>query len=267
MKLLFPLLILALLGTACKEVKDNSKDKKDTPTDTTAIVESSYPDALGQVFDAHGGLDIWKLQRTLKFTLPKNNTEEVHTIDLYSRKDRIDATDYSMGFDGEDVWLHDPMNKYEGDPVFYHNLMFYFYAMPFVLADDGIQYQNAEPLQFQGTSYQGFRIQYEPGVGVSPEDEYYLYYDPKTMRMEWLGYTVTYGKDGPSDDVHWIRYNDWQLINGVYLPASISWYNYEDGRPTDMRKQVIFKNVNLRSSPVEPSFFKKPEGAEIAIQE
>ena len=63
---------------------------------------------------------------------------------------------------------------YEGNPKFYYNLMFYFYAMPFILADDGIKYTDAEPLVFEGKSYPGIKISYEAGVGESPEDEYVI---------------------------------------------------------------------------------------------
>ncbi|TDQ29320.1 DUF6503 family protein [Zeaxanthinibacter enoshimensis] len=267
MRLIFTFVILLLFGISCKDSNKQTRDEGATSQDSVTRVDKSYPEALEQVFEAHGGLDMWELQRTLRFTITRNGNKEVHTIDLQSRKDRVDAPEYSMGSDGENVWLLDPEGKYEGDPVFYHNLMFYFYAMPYVLADEGIRYSEAEPLKFGDKEYKGFRIQYEAGVGVSPEDEYYLYYDPDTMRMQWLGYTVTYGKDGPSDDVHWIRYDDWQLVNGVYLPASVAWYNYEEGKPTEMRNRVIFEEVNLRSTPLNTDFFARPPDAEVVKQE
>ena len=53
--------------------------------------------------------------------------------------------------------------------------MFYFYAMPFILADDGIIYEDVAALKFEGKSYPGIKISYESGVGESPEDEYILY--------------------------------------------------------------------------------------------
>ena len=128
--------------------------------------------------------------------MPKPDGKETHTTNLYSRKDRIDASNFSMGFDGEQVWLLDENGNYKGDPVFYHNLIFYFYAMPFILADNGIVYGETEDLVFQGKRYPGIRISYEVGVGTSYKDEYFIHYDPETYQMTWLGYTVTYRERG-----------------------------------------------------------------------
>ena len=70
---------------------------------------------------------------------------------------------YSIGFDGKDVWKLDPKDTYKGDAVFYHNLFFYFYAMPFIVADNGIIYSETPNLEFDGVSYPGVRISYNPG--------------------------------------------------------------------------------------------------------
>ena len=51
----------------------------------------------------------------------------------------------------------------KGIPKFYYNLMFYFYAMPFILADDGIVYEDVKPLDIEGKSYPGIKISYESG--------------------------------------------------------------------------------------------------------
>ena len=57
--------------------------------------------------------------------------------------------DLSMGFDGKNFWLADEKESYKGDPIFYHNLMFYFYSMPFVLSDKGLRYYDTEDLIFE----------------------------------------------------------------------------------------------------------------------
>lgn len=182
--------------------------------------------------------------------------EETHTVDLKTRLDRIDHPNYSLGMDQRGIWKS---ALYEKDPVFYHNLMFYFYAMPFVLADPGINYEEIPPLQFEGTAYPGLRISYKKDVGVSPDDEYFLHYDPVTYRMEWLGYTVTYGKDGPSNEVHWIRYSEWQKVKELLLPATLSWYTYEDGLPKKARNEVKFTAVTLEEQARPASFYARPD--------
>ena len=170
-----------------------------------------------------------------------------------------------MGFDGNDVWIEDPDNKYEGDPVFYHNLMFYFYAMPFVLADDGIVYTETEDLVFEDKNFPGIGIGYQANIGTSPKDEYYIHYDPETYQMAWLGYTVTYRTGEESDNIKWIHYGQWLEEDGILLPEAITWYEYEGRTIGAPRSTVRFEDVTLSKKPMASGTFDRPESAEIAL--
>ncbi len=250
---------------ACKE-KPKTEEKIQPEAEQTMDKEN-FPEELTKVFDAHGGLATWKNQKTLVFDLPNPGGTETHTIDLITRKDKITSSNYTIGFDGKEVWLLDDDKNYKGDPIFYHNLMFYFYAMPFVLADDGINYGPTENLEYEGVSYPGIQITYENGVGTSPKDEYYLHYNPETFQMEWLGYTVTYRTGEDSDEVKWIRYKDWMDVDGVLLPKSISWHNYDGRTINEERNTVTFENVSLSKEAKPDDFFKKPENAVYMVKE
>ena len=256
---------LSLVLFSCNE---KTSKPKEVDTNTNSIsAENIYPEALIQVFEAHGGLKSWKKQRTLTYTIPKPDNPEIHYTDLLSRKDKIETPSYEMGFDGEGPWLLNKTKPYEGNVEFYHNLMFYFYAMPFVLADDGIQYSETESLHFEGMDYPGIQITYNAGVGTSPKDEYYIHYHPDTFEMVWLGYTVTYRTGEDSDNIKWIRYNDWGMFNGIKLPNSISWYSYEGRTIKELRNTVPFENVKLSEIKKPFSFYKKPEQAVYYIRE
>lgn len=248
---------------ACKQ--NPKTEKTEVPVQQEIVVdEAVYPDALAKVFEAHGGLKQWKAQRTLSFVLPKPNLPETHTIDLRTRKDRIDTDQFSMGFDGERAWLLNGSGSYEGDAGFYHNLMFYFYGMPFVLADDGILYSATEDLAYEGKRYPGLQIAYESGVGASSKDEYYIHFDLETHKMAWLGYTVTYRSGESSDNVRWIHYADWQEVNGLVLPKSITWHNYEGRKILEPASTITFESVTVSKSPLEDDFYAKPENGEFA---
>ena len=216
---------------------------------------------MTKILNAHGGLGLWQSQRTLRFGLPYPESTETHTVDLKSRRDRVDNEQFSMGFDGKQVWLWDPNQNYKGDAGFYHNLMFYFYAMPFVLADNGIQYGETDTLVFDGKSYPGIRISYDLGVGASSKDEYFIHYDPETHQMAWLGYTVTYSTGEKSENVKWIRYDNWQSVEGLLLPKSITWYNHEGSKILDAMDTVSFENVTLKQTAEPDNFYAKPENA------
>ncbi|TAI49326.1 DUF6503 family protein [Flagellimonas allohymeniacidonis] len=258
MKQLSTLLILLTLA-ACKQTP--KEDSKNEQQDSSAIVEEKYPQSLSNTFKAHGGLELWRDQRTLSFSMERPDFTEVHTIDLHTRKDRVDTEKFILGFDGQQVWLQDEGEKYKGNPGFYHNLMFYFYAMPFVLADDGIVYGHTEDLVFEGKHYPGVRIAYHDGVGASSKDEYYIHYDPITNQMVWLGYTVTYKSGEKSDNIRWIRYSDWIEVEGLLLPKSISWYTYESRTPLEPRNTVTFNDIKLSTTKKSDSFYAKPESA------
>ena len=135
--------------------------------------------------------------------------------------------------------------------------------MPFVLADEGILYNEAAPLEFEGQRYPGMRISYEAEIGHSPEDEYFIHYDPKSYEMTWLGYTVTFYSKEKSKKIKWIRYDDWKKINDLLLPNSITWYNMEGDSLTSARNTVNFAEIKVSEEAYEDGFFSKPPSAEI----
>jgi len=260
--LCIPLLIFIFLSCKDAQIKEikSMVEESERETETTA---QRYPETLLKVFAAHGGLESWKDKRVLSFTIPKLDKPETHTIDLFSRHEKIEMPEVTMGYDGKEFWLADEKRSYKGDPIFYHNLMFYFYSMPFVLGDDGIKYDIAEELVFEGKSYPGIKISYESGVGISSKDEYFLYYNPETFQMEWLGYTVTYRSGEKSDNIKWIRYNDWMEVDDLILPKSITWHAYEDSQIKEPKNTVSFENVVLSEMAKPKTFFAIPENAQV----
>ncbi len=254
---------LTVLLFSCKE---NNKKTEPASLKTVEIDSSKlnkYPESFIKVLDAHGGLKAWKSASFLSFEILKNKKVEKHFIDLKNRKDKIETLDYSIGFDGANYWKLDKKNQFKGSPLFYHNLYFYFYAMPFVLADDGIVYAETEDLEFKGKSYPGIKINFNPGVGTSSKDNYFIHYDPETYKMVWLGYTVTFRTGEVSDKVKWIQYKNWETTNNLLLPKSIVWYAFDGKKILEPRKELFFENVLLENKPADQTFFNKPSGAQL----
>jgi hypothetical protein len=255
------LLIAFVFMYSCKEKSRETKGKAQEYPD---VGMSIYPENISKVFEAHGGLDRWKDMQTLEFTIPNDHGNEVAKVALKSRKILIDMPTHTIGFDGNDVWLlKKDTIAYKGNPKFYYNLMFYFYAMPFVFADDGIHYEAADSLVFEGKTYPGIKISYENGVGESPDDEYILYYDKDTHKMACLSYTVTFFSKEKSKEFHFIKYGNWQTINGLLLPETLEWYNVENNLPTTKSDKVKFIDVAITKQKMNPEAFEKPERAEI----
>jgi hypothetical protein len=256
-KNLFVLLFIAISLVSCENT---------APTPTNKV---NYPSDLIQVFDKHGGLSKWKSKNLLSYEIHKDEKVETQVIDLITRREKIEASNFKTGYDGTNYWV-EADSTYKGNPIFYHNLMFYFYAMPFVLADEGINYKAVKDFEFDGKINKGISITYNSGVGVSSGDEYILYYDSETYQMTWLAYTVTYfdsEKETEKEPTYgWIRYDDWKNIDDLVLPHSLSWYKTEDNKPSEFRSKRYFEKIRLSEKVIEDSIFEITENA-ITVEE
>ena len=233
--------------------------------ESTTIVQQvaiDYPAELVDIFNNHGGLDKWKSMKTLSYEIVKDEGNEKQTIDLQNRWERIEASNFTSGYDGKEYWV-EADTSYTGNAKFYTNLMFYFYAMPFVLADEGIIYTSEDPIVYGGKSYPGIGIAYDDGVGIAPKDQYFLHYDPDTKEMAWLGYTVTFFSGEKSEKRSYIRYDDWKNFNGVKLPNSLTWFKVEEGKLLEPRNTRQFANVTLTEKQLDHTTFVKTAGAKV----
>jgi hypothetical protein len=272
MKKLILLIVVFASFSACKNDKKSiAEDPRvaGAELDSTQVSDTKeierpkeYPAPLLAVFAAHGGLDHWKKMNNLCFEMKGKNGTETHTISIPDRKTKIESKDWSIGYDGKGVWLLRHDLEYEGNPVFYHNLMFYFYAMPFIIADPGTNYTVMKPTELDGKMYNGYKVSFNDGVGKSSKDEYILYFDPKTNQMAWLAYTVTFMDQKKSDDWHYIKYDKWQEVNGLQLPEKVTWWNVENGKPDDEEMDIKFDKISATETMLDPSVFNKPAEAE-----
>lgn len=222
------------------------------------LEKQSLPVNLSNVFKKHGGLISWRKMHTLSF----NKGKEVHTADLHSRKTVIHTPEYALGFDGKQVWLDEEVKgSFKRNPDFYYNLYFYFYAMPFVLADDGITYEKVDDLVYKNKNYPGYKISYKKDKGTSPDDNYIIYYNSDTYQMEWLAYTVTFKTKESNNNYNLIKYDTWENVDGLLLPKKIIWFNMDDnGTPTSVARLALeFTLPLLSDGALGGAFFEKPQ--------
>ncbi|WP_405606097.1 DUF6503 family protein [Polaribacter sp. Asnod1-A03] len=252
MKKVFLLLMVVFVVSCKNEPKTEAKQDIKKVEDK----KENFPEELGKVFEAHGGIKKWNKAQTISF----NKEDEAHTSDLHSRKIVINSPKYSIGYNGNDLWyLEEVEGSLKRDPAFYYNLYFYFYAMPFVLADDGIIYEKVDDFVFEEINYPGYKISYKSNVGSSPDDNYILYYNPETYKMEWLAYTVTFRSKAPVDKYKMIRYNSWENVNDFILPKQITWYAKDkENQFAATSKIVDFKLPLISEEKLQDSFFDKP---------
>lgn len=256
-------LLFGLLGFALFFSCNQTTKPIDNKVKTNEIARPIYPDNITKVFDTHGGLDTWNAFESLYFEIEKPNINDAYNVALKSRESLIRMEHHNLGFDGEKVWVQNlDTSQYKGNAKFYYNLMFYFYAMPYVLGDDGINYEDVDPISFEGKEYPGIKISYDAGVGTSSDDEYVLYFDKDTHKMSWLAYTVTYFSKEKSKKFNLIKYDTWNVVAGIELPKKIQWYIFKDGiieGADEDHGSVSFVNAKLSKEKPKDDLFKVPE--------
>lgn len=256
---------VATLFVACGPATNT--ETAEAPTEPT--IDKSHldgaPASFIKVLDTHGGYDAWATQQTMTYTLAAK--QEQHQVELPTRKVRLEGDKWTIGYDGEAVWIQQDSTHFGGSARFYHNLYFYFIAMPFVLADPGIVYEEVPAISFEGVDYPGVKVSYQANVGDSPDDNYILYYHPGTFQMEWLAYTVTYRSKEPSDNFRLIRYADWKDIDGLILPHNLTWFKFEEGKVIEpARDPMLVSEMSFSTTVLAESTFAKPEGAEEVME-
>ncbi len=257
MKILFIALLLTYcLG--CTSSPENSAVDINTP----AVASDSLPVLLQQALEAHGGLSQWQKQQQLSYELYQEETlVDQQLIALKSRKVLLRNDTYRIGYDGTSHWVSPDTTAFDGDVRFYHNLHFYFTALPFLFADPGLNYEVLSPRPLQEKMYDVLRITFRPGVGDASNDEYLLYLDQQTHRMTLLLYTVTYFDQQANQQYSARWYHDWQEVNGLLLPEAITSYRWNDGQLGEKRGTVTYRNVQLDEVPADDSLFLVPTEA------
>ena len=263
MKKVLTLFAAILFLSACQPARQEVQEVTAEPESEPIAAKRSFPDNLSKVLDAHGGYATWAGMHQLSYTKGTGESAEKQLIELKNRKVLLTSANHTIGFDGNEVWINPADAAFGGSPRFYHNLYFYFFAMPFVLSDPGIHYSDVEPLSVDGTDYPGIKISYNEGVGDSPKDNYILYYDAGTFQMQFLQYTVTYRSQEVSEKYSLIKYNEWTEVNGLVLPTKLNWYTYEEGKLGEMKNQAVFSDINLSKEAPSDKLFTMPEGAKI----
>lgn len=251
-------LTICLLIFSCKNNSQGSGESSDE------ISSIDYPEVIDKMFQAHGGLDNWKKQKSLSYHLNSGEKKEIHTIDLENRKVLINGDGYDIGFDGKEVWISpDKENSPSKSPRFYHNLYFYFHSLAFLVSDPGITYEDRGIQKMHDQDFRVVAISYNANIGDAPDDEYILYLNPSTHQLLFILYTVTYYNKEKSTSFNALKYSVWEDIDGLILPSSFSGHVYEDGKIGKERYAVNFTDISLSEDKPDQDIFEMPEIAVI----
>jgi hypothetical protein len=192
-----------------------------------------------QMIEAHGGMEKWKNAPTVSFTdqmipagasggLTGNVTVEQGRRQVYIE---YPAMNMRMAWDGEHAWSLNWALPYP--PRFLAQLDFYFLDLPWLTGDPGVVLgpPGREKLWDDPTEYISIRMEFEPGVGDTPNDYYVLYIHPDNYLLKGCKYVVTYRsllpKGVKATPEHILVYDRYQTVEGLVVPVHFSIYEID----------------------------------------
>ena len=252
-----PVITLCVLLTSC------ATDAYQNEAGSPEVASASALDILDKSLIAHGGLNTWQSYGSLEYDVIKGDNEGHHIIDLKTRRTLQSGENYVLGFDGKNTWVSPDLDAFPGNPDFYVGLDFYFFGIPFVLADPGTNRELLGDVTFNGTTYEAVKISYNAGVGASPDDYYIAHFDKETHLLTYLLYTVTFNSQEPNENYYARAYEEWQEVGGLLLPKKMAAYSWdkETRMLGEMRREAVFNNVTLDTKQPEEAVFAKPDNA------
>ncbi len=260
-----PLLLALTVLPACTADAPESNEPNAPQTE-----RPDAPAALHDTWAAHGGLDTWRSQRQMRYTLARiagsDTTRDDHLIDLQTRNVRITNGDFVLGFNGNNAWVQPSLEAfpYDYSPRFYTSTYFYFFAMPFVLADDGVIASDAGTATLNGTDYRVTDIRYEDNVGDSPDDVYVVYTKAETNELGLVRFSVTYGDRPPDAPNTALVYTDFATDNGITLPVEGRYHAWNDSTLGDpLGPEFALSDVQFSTDAPDPSLFAQPDSAQV----
>ncbi len=202
-----------------KHVEQRVRDAK------KRLQSSAGGKVIWQAIEAHGGLSDWYRQGTMEFSFNYQPVEQpertMHTrqkVDLWRsharHKELGQDADAEFAFDGEKAWITPGPEAFPSSARFWALTPYYFVAMPFVLADPGVNLEKLEDAVLDGETFDIVKATFEQGTGDAPDDYYVLYVGKGDHRVRALRYVVSYpgffpkGKHSPEKLMHFDRYRE-----------------------------------------------------------
>ena len=240
-------------------------------------LESSEAGTLvWQSIQAHGGLDRWFSNGPLYFRFTyeplgdRTTRDTYQTIDTWSSRARHQlASDRNteFGWDGEHAWVAPDDAEVKVNARFWALTPYYFVAMPFVLADPGVNLELVGDKELRGQSYRVVKATFASGTGDAPDDYYVLYFEPDTKKVAALRYVVSYPgffPEGGHSPEKLMIYDGEQTIDGINFAKTFPTHKWdtETQMPGKKVTAIEMSAVEFRSD-TPSSYFEAPEHAKL----
>lgn len=221
------------------------------------IVTLKYPELFSKALRAHGGLDTWNSYGTLKFDEISGVDTIFHLLDLKNRNERMEkAGQYRIGYTPDSIYIQPSKDSFPGkDPRFMQNLRFYFFAIPFVTADPGVNQIALESKKMNGKACNRIKITFGEEVGIAPKDQYILWFGKEDNLLKMINYSVTYYNEEKAESYNAIVYNKWEEVAGLKVPTELIGYKWENDMLGVERYRKYFSNISFSKDRPAPNVF------------
>lgn len=288
MRFFIPTLLLFLLGCAAPEAPPVDADPLPATVPSLEALNARVADAearlqateagrrVWQALDAHGGLGRWYRNGPLRFRhayqrasggTPLRTDEVIDTWSARARHAFLPDSTLEIGWTGEVAWHHPPEAEPPVNARFWALTPYYFVAMPFVLADPGVNLAEAGQMTAEGKTYDLIHVTFDAGTGDAPDDYYYLLLDPATHRVGGVRYVVSYPgfyEGGTHSAERLMLYDGAQTVGGITLQEGFRSFAWTDaGAGAAAARGTLTHVAFLPGTPND--YFAPPAGA--AIQE
>lgn len=237
-----------------------------TELGTLSQEEIDGQNVLEKCIKAHGGWATWQSFEGLEYTLINNGTPIYQLTHLKDRRAYLKAAAFEIGFDGEVAWaIPDLESVPSKSAAVYHNLDFYFIAMPFVLKDPGVTTTYQGKTLIDSLEYETLKVTFGPSVGFTPQDIYYLYLDPDTYRLKILVYSITYSDKTKGNEFNSAKvYSEYQSVQDLWMPGKMENFEWHDGKIGVSKHHVrLFEDIQFLKVIPDMERFTAPEDAVI----
>ncbi len=243
--------------------------KKRVDSAEKRMSETKGGQLLLESIQKHGGLERWYANGPVDFRfnymplkgIARDSFQQIDTWQSKARHQSPDKPGLEFGWDGSKAWSMG--GKPDVNVRFWSLTPYYFVAMPFVFADDGLSYKYDGEYAFEGKKFDMVRVTYGANVGDSPDDFYVALIDKKTKILAGTRYIVTnkklFKKGGQSPE-KLIMYDGENTVDGIIFPTAARSFAWNKGNVGPLTTRTVVSDVKFRSD-LNLAYFDKPAKA------
>lgn len=245
---------------------DASKKRLAAAGEAGALVQAAI--------DKHGGLEKWFSNGPVTFRFRyapvdgKKVRDSVQTIDTWRSIAVHNAPgkpDNKFGWDGKKAW-----KTYDDEainPRFWSLTPYYFVAVPFVFADEGVNLAKHGEITFEDRTYDLIKATFSEGTGDAPDDYYIVYIDRENKTVGGVRYVVSYPgffPDGGHSPEKFMKYDGAQTVDGITFAKTFRTFKWDVEKNKALELATNSEMSEVSFQPELPmSHFAIPEGATV----